>query len=67
MKVGNEDRLIIEPLGLHDQLQSLIGGGRFIIRPSGTEDMIRLYIEHPDKDQLENLMKEVKKLVETSC
>lgn len=63
MRVEQEDRLIVEPAGLHEKLQGVMEGGRFIIRPSGTEDMIRLYLEHPNEKKLPELMNQVQQLL----
>ena len=38
---------------LEDVQQSLNGRGRILIRKSGTEDVVRLMVEHKEKNKLQ--------------
>lgn len=65
LKVEKEDRVVSEPVGLQAEIDALIeeNGGKVIIRSSGTEDLIRLYIEHPFETKLNLLKDEMMKLI----
>lgn len=50
---------------LIDEVNNIIGDrGRCIIRPSGTEDYLRVMLEGEDEDFLRNLLREIRKRVE---
>jgi len=38
---------------------TLVGRGRFIIRPSGTEPYLRIMLEGEDEEYLDRLMEEI--------
>ncbi len=44
--------------------QKLAGQGRVLVRPSGTEPILRLMAEGPDKAELERLIGEMAELVQ---
>jgi phosphoglucosamine mutase len=45
--------------------QTLGGDGRVLVRPSGTEPIVRIMAEGPDREQLEKIVADIKKVVET--
>ncbi|MBQ7567320.1 hypothetical protein IJT17_00765, partial [bacterium] len=47
--------------------QALSGRGRLLIRPSGTENLLRLMAEGPDLDELEGLLQRLKAVFEKYC
>lgn len=49
-----------------DQVQKHLGdNGRILVRPSGTESLIRVMLEGPDQQELQELAAEVVKVVQT--
>ena len=71
-KVSNEkkeayttDKNIISEIKRIEEM--LDGCGRVLIRPSGTEPLVRVMLEGKDKDQLEGLAKNLASLIEERC
>lgn len=55
--IWDETRLT-EPLGLQKAIDRLVGqteGGRAFVRPSGTEDILRLYVEAKNEADIAKL------------
>ncbi len=64
-KTTDADRICIEPVGLQDEINKIVlkyNNSRAFIRPSGTEDIVRLYAEAETKEEVENLMQEFNKI-----
>lgn len=56
------ERICVSPNGLQDEINLLAGKyarGRAFVRPSGTEDVVRVYAEAQDKDDADTLATEV--------
>jgi phosphoglucosamine mutase len=49
---------------IRDAEQKLAGRGRVVVRPSGTEKLIRVMAEGPDREELEGLVGEIAEAVE---
>ena len=64
----NEDQTkLIEPTRLQDVIEIFSkdkAGGRAFVRPSGTEDFLRLYVECKDKEDLNTLTDIIKDEIE---
>jgi phosphomannomutase len=60
-EVGQEDRVVLKPDGIQLKINEMIGrfGGRVILRPSGTEDLVRLYIENNSKERIISMKNEI--------
>ena len=60
-EVGQEDRVVLKPDGIQLKINEMIGrfGGRMILRPSGTEDLVRLYIENNSKERIISMKNEI--------
>lgn len=60
-KTTDADRICLEPKGLQNKINEIVSkydNARAFIRPSGTEDIVRLYAEAKTKEQVENLMQD---------
>lgn len=60
------ERICVTPAGLQDEINLLVARypkGRAFVRPSGTEDVVRVYAEAATKDDTHSLAKEVAKKV----
>lgn len=61
------DRCIVEPSGLQDEINAIVEqsgpGGRVFARPSGTEDVVRVYAEAPTSEVAHSLIQQVKELL----
>lgn len=56
------ERVCVTPNGLQEEINCLVGKyerGRAFVRPSGTEDVVRVYAEARDKDEADQLAAEV--------
>ena len=53
-KVGWESNKNIQD-AISEAERELVGNGRILVRPSGTEPLIRVMAEGPDQDQLDEL------------
>lgn len=56
------ERICVTPNGLQEEINCLVGKyakGRAFVRPSGTEDVVRVYAEAKDKDDADRLAAEV--------
>ncbi|KAF7436768.1 Phosphoacetylglucosamine Mutase [Pleurotus ostreatus] len=65
-KTVDAERRLTSPVGLQDKIDSLVGkyeGGRSFVRPSGTEDVVRVYAEAVVKSQADELAFRVAGLV----
>jgi len=60
------ERKVVNPPGLQDRLEEIVAKfelGRSFVRPSGTEDCVRVYSEAATREQADMLNKEVSSLV----
>jgi len=60
------ERKCVTPVGLQDQIDALAqkySKGRAFVRPSGTEDVVRVYAEAATREQADELTKEVARAV----
>jgi phosphoacetylglucosamine mutase len=65
-ETADAERICVKPEGLQDKLNNLVKTykrGRAFVRPSGTEDVVRVYAEAADTDDVQNLAAEVSMLV----
>lgn len=56
------ERICLTPPGLQDEIDSIVSKyskGRSFVRPSGTEDVVRVYAEAAISDEVDNLAREV--------
>ena len=51
---------------IRDGEQALAGDGRILVRPSGTEALIRVMVEAGTQEKAENVAQQVAKIVETT-
>lgn len=64
------ERVCVTPNGLQEEINCLVGKysrGRAFVRPSGTEDVVRVYAEAKDKDEADLLAAEVAQAVYKSA
>ncbi|KNC54363.1 phosphoacetylglucosamine mutase [Thecamonas trahens ATCC 50062] len=62
----NADQQLVEPTGMQDAIDALVApvdAGRAFVRPSGTEDVVRVYAEASSQDAADALALAVAKLV----
>jgi phosphoacetylglucosamine mutase len=62
----NADQSLVRPEGLQEQVDRLVAGipkARAFVRPSGTEDIVRVYAEAPSRTDAERLAHEIKALI----
>lgn len=60
------DRMCVKPVGLQDKINALISvskSGRAFVRPSGTENIIRIYAEARDPEDVKCLSESIKQAV----
>ncbi|EPS41655.1 hypothetical protein H072_4445 [Dactylellina haptotyla CBS 200.50] len=65
-KTTDAERKLTEPEGLQDQIDALVGkyrSARSFVRPSGTENVVRVYAEAATKGEAEELAQKVKALL----
>merc|ERR1719431_2270000 len=63
---ADAERKVVEPLGMQDRLDQIVAKfdkGRSYVRPSGTEDCVRVYSEAATREMADDLNKEVSALV----
>ncbi|KAK9469021.1 hypothetical protein V1512DRAFT_234214 [Lipomyces arxii] len=66
-KTTNAERVLVEPVGLQAEIDALVkkyNCGRSFVRPSGTEDAIRVYSEAASRLEADELAKKVADLVQ---
>ncbi|XP_035907690.1 phosphoacetylglucosamine mutase [Anopheles stephensi] len=64
--VTDADRVVVEPEGLQDAIDAIVSKfpkGRSFVRPSGTEDIVRVYAEADTRENAVQLSFEVANLV----
>ncbi|KAJ7783739.1 phosphoacetylglucosamine mutase [Mycena maculata] len=69
-KTEDAERQLVSPAGLQQRINDLIrryDGGRSFVRPSGTEDVVRVYAEASIKAQADELAFRVAGLVYDEC
>lgn len=60
------ERVCVTPLGLQEEIDKLVTNykrGRAFVRPSGTEDVVRVYAEATTKEDVDDLAYQVSELV----
>ncbi|KAF8213092.1 phosphoacetylglucosamine mutase [Mycena galopus ATCC 62051] len=70
VKTEDAERRLVSPAGLQDKINELVrryDGGRSFVRPSGTEDVVRVYAEASIKAQTDELAFRVAGLVYDEC
>ena len=58
IKTTNADQVILKPAGMQEEINketALYMKGRAFVRPSGTEDVVRVYVEAQTSDQMGQL------------
>ena len=66
----DQDDVVTHSVGLQDELNQAIAkykSGRSFIRPSGTEDVVRVYAEAATQEHADALAKEAEALVSKFC
>ncbi|KAJ7932442.1 phosphoacetylglucosamine mutase [Mycena leptocephala] len=69
-KTEDAERQLVSPVGLQQKINDLVrryDGGRSFVRPSGTEDVVRVYAEASIKAQADELAFRVGGLVYDEC
>ncbi|XP_021765712.1 phosphoacetylglucosamine mutase-like [Chenopodium quinoa] len=64
---ANAETIVVQPAGIQDAIDTATAKyhhGRCFIRPSGTEDVIRVYAEATTQEEADNLASDVAKLVD---
>ena len=67
-KVIDDESRLLEPIALQqdiDQAISEVQSGKAFVRPSGTEDILRLYAEASTEEQVDQLGSKILKIIET--
>lgn len=70
VKTTNAERTCIEPEGLQLAIDKLINNNKYsrsFVRPSGTEDIVRVYAEAETQKDADDLCKKVQELVIEYC
>lgn len=60
------ERICVKPEGLQDQIDEIVKGykrGRAFVRPSGTEDVVRVYAEAENEDDVKLLAAQIQIIV----
>ncbi|XP_055842879.1 phosphoacetylglucosamine mutase [Episyrphus balteatus] len=60
------ERVCVTPVGLQDEIDKVVANykrGRAFVRPSGTEDIVRVYAEASTKEDVDNLAYQISELV----
>eukprot|EP01083_Nonionella_stella_P036981 100869_1 len=68
IKTTPDERVTTAPVGLQSEIERAASGvdcGRSFVRPSGTEDIVRVYAEASTQDQADSLATKVEDLVRT--
>lgn len=66
LKCSEDETYLISPESLQQELNVLMNSvpmGRIFIRPSGTEDVVRIYAEATAKEDVEMLVNRTKELI----
>ncbi|XP_064548402.1 phosphoacetylglucosamine mutase [Drosophila montana] len=67
IETADAERVCIKPEGLQDEINKVVSNykrGRAFVRPSGTEDVVRVYAEASTKENTQQLAYEVGRLVQ---
>lgn len=70
IKTADQERLVVAPASVSKVIMKLSQSNpsyRFLVRPSGTENVVRLYGEGPSMNTLKDLMKEIEAAVLQAC
>lgn len=71
IKTTDAERKVAQPLGMQQQIDAVVSKfsslGRSFVRPSGTEDVVRVYAEAQTQQEADDLAREVALLVYTSA
>ena len=65
-KTTNEERTLLSPEGIQTRIDALVShvkSGRAFVRPSGTEDAVRVYCEGADAEEVELLSGQIAELL----
>ncbi|KAI5697030.1 hypothetical protein M8J75_003983 [Diaphorina citri] len=68
IKTINADTEIVEPLGMQDSINKSVAkfnNARSFVRPSGTEDIVRIYVEAETSEDVNALTEEIQQVVKT--
>lgn len=68
IKVIKADTEIVEPAGMQDSINQSVGkykSARSFVRPSGTEDIVRIYVEAETDADVDLLTEEIQQVVKT--
>jgi phosphoacetylglucosamine mutase len=65
-------RKLVKPLGLQDTIDNILstysyGNPRAFVRPSGTENLVRLYVEGEDEDCVVAINEKIKNAIVATC
>ena len=66
IKTYDAERKVQSPSGLQDEIDLAISeypSARAFVRPSGTEDVVRVYAEAPDEENVKKLADKIIKIV----
>jgi phosphoacetylglucosamine mutase len=66
IETANAERTCVKPAGLQEAIDKLVAqvpNGRSFVRPSGTEDVVRVYAEATTQEAADDLAREVGKAV----
>jgi len=66
----NAETICVTPKGVQPAIDAVVAkyaSGRAFVRPSGTEDVVRVYAEAESQDATEQLAREVAEIVRTMC
>ncbi len=68
VRIENKEKVLALPLiqeALEEAEQKLGKWGKLVVRPSGTEPLVRIMAQGPDKNLLEEVIEDIKKAVES--
>lgn len=69
VKTTDAERKCVSPAGLQEKIDELVAaagkGARSFVRPSGTEDVVRIYSEAPTQEGADALAEKVRLAVES--
>ena len=67
IRTGDAERKCLSPVGLQDRIDDIVAKygnkSRSFVRPSGTEDVVRIYAESTTQERADSLAKEVANVV----
>ena len=66
VKTADAERRVVTPAGLQERIDELVANyqdGRSFVRPSGTEDVVRVYAEAATREAADQLSEKVCQVV----